>query len=161
MEVIVFYVFAVLIILSAAVILFTQNILYAALSLVICLLGVAAIYVFSAAEFLAAAQIMVYVGGILVLTIFAIMLTRKVGESADTVYRKQYPAYVLAALVCVLLCISFDGFYQQKNDFVLPLVSTKVLGINLMTFQLVPFEAVAILLLISLIGAGILSVKKD
>ena len=162
MDIIVFYAFSVLVLLSAGLILFTKNVLYAALSLVVCLLGVAAIYVFSAAEFLAVAQVMVYVGGVLVLTIFAIMLTRKIGETAeDAGHRKQFWAYGLSAVICVLLCMSFNGFYQQTQSIVLPVTGTKVLGINLMTFQLVPFEAVAILLLISLIGAGILSVRKD
>lgn len=162
MDSIVFYAFSVLVILSGAVILFTKNVLYAALSLVVCLLGVAAVYVFSAAEFLAVAQVMVYVGGVLVLTIFAIMLTRKIGEPAeDTGHRKQLWAYGLSAVICVLLCMSFNGFYQQKQNLELPIASTNVLGINLMTFQLVPFEAIAILLLVALIGAGVLSVKKD
>ena len=162
MEAIIFYVFAALIVVSALLILFTKNVLYAALSLVICLLGVAAVYVFSGAEFLAVSQVMVYVGGVLVLTIFAIMLTRKIGESAEDVNTgKKYWGLGLAISTCILLCMAFHNFYQEKIDYKLPIVSTKTIGINLMTFQIIPFEAIAILLLVSLIGAGVLSIRKD
>src|ERR1700740_2768416 len=73
----IFYFFAALTILCAGAIIFIKNVLYCALCLLGCFLGIAALYVFAFADFLAVTQIMIYIGGVLVLLIFGIMLTRR------------------------------------------------------------------------------------
>jgi NADH-quinone oxidoreductase subunit J len=72
-----FYGFSALAIGAALTILFTRNVMYAALCLFIALLGVAALYVLAGADFLAITQLLIYVGGVLVLLIFGVMLTHR------------------------------------------------------------------------------------
>src|SRR5436309_4446362 len=76
----VFYGFALLTIASAAAVAFSSNIVYSAFSLMGTLFGVAALYVFLAADFVAAAQVLIYIGGILVLILFAVMLTHRIAN---------------------------------------------------------------------------------
>ena len=75
---IVFYVFAVITVVSAFVVVFSRNIMYAAFSLLFTFFGVAGLYVLLSADFLAVTQILIYVGGILVLLLFGVMLTNNV-----------------------------------------------------------------------------------
>ena len=78
----VFIAFMVLTLASALVVLLTKNVLYAAFSLLGTFLGVSALYVLAGADFLAVAQILVYVGGVLVLLIFGVMLTNQQGNKS-------------------------------------------------------------------------------
>ena len=86
----IFYSFAGLTLLSALFILFTRNILYAAFALMLTFLGVAGIFIFLGAEFVAITQVLVYVGGIVILIVFGVMLTNRLkGEKVTTgVYRR-------------------------------------------------------------------------
>ena len=77
-SVVIFYAFAVLTVGSAAAVAFSSNIVYSAFALMGTLFGVAAMYVFLAADFVAAAQLLIYIGGILVLILFAVMLTHRI-----------------------------------------------------------------------------------
>ncbi|HSQ75876.1 MAG TPA: NADH-quinone oxidoreductase subunit J, partial [Bacteroidota bacterium] len=74
---IVFYIFAAITVLSAFVVVFSRNLMYAACSLLFTFFGVAGLYILLHADFLAVTQILIYVGGILVLLLFGIMLTSK------------------------------------------------------------------------------------
>ncbi|MGB3588505.1 MAG: NADH-quinone oxidoreductase subunit J, partial [Tunicatimonas sp.] len=103
-EVAAFYVFAGLVVLSALVVLFTRNILYAAFSLLLTFLGVSAVYVLAGADFLAVMQIMVYVGGVLVLLIFGVMLTNQVaGKSVRTQHHNQFWGLLIGSALFFLL----------------------------------------------------------
>ncbi|MBI4713338.1 MAG: NADH-quinone oxidoreductase subunit J, partial [Planctomycetes bacterium] len=77
---VIFYAFAALVVGSAFIVAFSRNIVYSAFALLLTFFGVAGLYVFLAAEFLAAAQVLIYVGGILVLILFAVMLTNKITD---------------------------------------------------------------------------------
>src|SRR5512135_2345235 len=84
---IVFYFFAAMTVTSAAVVVFSRNLIHNAFALLFTFFGVAGLYVFLGADFLAATQMVIYVGGILVLLIFGVMLTQKISEmklSAET-----------------------------------------------------------------------------
>lgn len=158
-----FYLFAFFAVVSAAVILFSDNILYAAFSLVITFLCVAGIYVIAGAEFLAITQIMVYVGGIVVLLIFGVMLTNKIsGKSMITQSRNKFlGGLVCLSLIALLLYGVFQiNFYaldqQQGGEF----NNVEQLGIGLMSNYILPFEVVAILLLAALIGAATIAGHK-
>src|ERR1043165_5263419 len=74
----VFYVFAAITLVSGGLVVFSRNIIYSAFSLLFTFFGVAGIYVLLNADFLAVAQVLIYVGGILVLLLFGVMLTNKV-----------------------------------------------------------------------------------
>src|SRR5512137_23304 len=101
----VFYFLAVLAVGGAGGVAFSRNILYSALGLLAALLGVAGLYVFLSADFLAVAQVMIYIGGVLVL--FAVMLTNRIGEvqisnaSLGWASGAIFSALVLAAMLVV------------------------------------------------------------
>lgn len=151
-----FYIFSGLLLLSALFILITKNVLYAAFSLVVSLLSVAAIYVFAQAEFLAITQIMIYVGGIIVLIIFGVMLTNKVGKEAlliksgNRFWGLGIMGSLSALLIATVVRINVGLISSNTTS---ELTTTNKLGVGIMTDYVLPFELVAILLLVVLIGA--------
>jgi NADH:ubiquinone oxidoreductase subunit 6 (subunit J) len=158
----VFYFFGIAAAASALLLMFTRNVFYGALLLITTLLSVAGLYVLSFAEFVAVTQIMVYAGGVLVLIIFGIMLTARLGEKPLTVgHGNLFSATLLCAALFVILAVFLkfpDGAFSAANageNFI------KIIGVNLMTDYLVPFEIAAILLLVSLIGAAVIASNKS
>ncbi len=130
-------------------------------ALVVTFLSVAALYVLVGAEFLAITQIMIYVGGIVVLLIFGVMLTNKL-EGKALVTSSHRP--VVGVLVAIVL---FVGLYSTIGavDFTTgqaatPANNIKTLGIGLMTNYILPFEVAAIVLLLGLIGASTIASNK-
>ena len=81
----IFYVFVFIIIAASLLIIFTRNVMHAVFSTMLVFLGIAGLYVLMQAEFIAATQIMVYVGGVLVLLIFGVMLTTRTGDRKSVV----------------------------------------------------------------------------
>lgn len=168
-----FWSFAGLTIVGALAVLFTRNVLYAAFCLLLTLLGVAGLFVLASADFLAVAQIMIYVGGVLVLVIFGVMLTHK--PEPDAALNAQQPNPVPALnrpgsrptwLIGLLVAGGlFAGLYTvlSQTNFTLlthePFRQTTVgtIGIQLMTAYSLPFEIAGILLLAALVGAAYLS----
>lgn len=168
-----FYGFAALAIGGALALLLTRNVLYSAFFLLLTLIGVAALFVLASADFLAVAQIMVYVGGVLVLIIFGVMLTGKAdasvppvpGQSAAsrpnhilTRNRSWWVALlvaggVFAALYSLLVRASF--VLLSRSPFRQTTVDT--IGRQLMTEYVLPFEIAGILLLAALVGAAYLA----
>lgn len=173
---IVFFLFIALTLGGATTVLLTRNVLYAAYSLLLALLGVAGLFVFASADFLAVSQIVIYVGGVLVLVLFGVMLTskpvRSTPSSTDvpserpntilTESRRPWLGIALAGGVCwglcrLLLSAHFVMFERQPPTF-----STTVdtIGRQLMTEYVLPFEIVSMLLLVALVGAGFLAKKR-
>jgi len=156
-ELILFYSFAALAVIPAVAILITSKVIYAAYLLLVSLLGVAALYVFAGADFLAVAQIMIYIGGVIVLLIFGIMLTSKTKENnALTVTSKNTTLGLLISLsVFTILVFSFlsNNFSEVNTETTNHKSTLSFVGKNLMTDYAFPFEAVGLLILIALIGA--------
>ncbi len=156
-EIVVFYLFGGFAVLSALFILFTKKILHAAFALILTLLSVAAFYVFSGADFLAAAQIMIYVGGILVLLIFGVMFTnQKDGTGLFTSNRNTFVGTLVAIATFGLL-----GYIQyiltlglEKTAENTEKTTTVNVGVSLMSDYVLPFEVAGVLLLVALIGAS-------
>jgi NADH-quinone oxidoreductase subunit J len=152
----VFYVFALITVCSAFIVVFSKNIIYAAFSLLFTFFGVAGLYVLLRADFLAVAQVLIYVGGILVLLLFGVMLTNKViNVELKTGTIHTIPALILVAIVAG----TFAGlFYSTWRGTAAPsstLQSTTTsLGELLMTGYLLPFEVASVILLVALIGAA-------
>jgi NADH-quinone oxidoreductase subunit J len=97
---ILFFVFALITIVSACIVVFSKNLMYAAFSLLFTFFGVAALYVLLYADFLAVTQVLIYVGGILVLLLFGVMLTSKVVKvEIQTGTLHVVPAMILRALL--------------------------------------------------------------
>lgn len=156
---IVFYLFALITLASAFVVVFSRNIIYAAFSLLFTFFGVAGLYVLLQADFLAVAQILIYVGGILVLLLFGVMLTNKVvNVELKTGTIHAVPALILVAIVAGTLA---GLFYSTWKSVPTPSASlpttTKTLGEMLMTGYLLPFEVASVILLVALIGAAMMA----
>jgi NADH:ubiquinone oxidoreductase subunit 6 (subunit J) len=148
---------------SAVGIVVSRNVFYAALLVIICLLSVAAIYIMTYAEFVAVTQIMVYAGGILVVIIFGIMLTSKLGSAP--VHVQHANLFTGLMLTVPLLIVLLNGFAGERpeNGTGSPLHQPDIIntiGINLMTEYVLPFEIAGVLLLITLIGAASIASHK-
>jgi NADH-quinone oxidoreductase subunit J len=156
---IVFYVFAALTAVSAFVVVFTKNIMYAAFSLLFTFIGVAGLYVLLHADFLAVTQILIYVGGILVLLLFGVMLTNNVvSVDIKTGTLNSIPALVIAAAVFGSLTVAFyKSWGQIAEPATAPTATTRAIGELLMTGYALPFEVASVVLLAALIGAAFMA----
>jgi NADH-quinone oxidoreductase subunit J len=153
---IVFFVFAFITVVSGFIVVFSKNIIYSAFSLLFTFFGVAGLYVLLQADFLAVTQVLIYVGGILVLMLFGVMLTNKViNVDLKTGTLNTIPALLLVAIVAGTLSGLF--YSSWKNTSAHPSTiqtTTKTLGAMLMTGYLLPFEIASVILLVALIGAA-------
>ncbi|MEZ0542578.1 NADH-quinone oxidoreductase subunit J family protein [Fibrella arboris] len=170
-----FFSFIVITLSSAVGLLLTRNVLYAAYLLLLTLVGVAALFVFVGADFLAVSQLVVYVGGVLVLVLFGVMLTNKQpsvlpdGKPANersnailTENRRPWLAILLAGGLFWGLSRLLINAHFVVFDRPLATVPTTidVIGQQLMTEYVLPFEMISILLLVALVGAGYLAKYK-
>jgi len=147
------YLFVGAAIVAPAYMLFTRNIMYAVLCLIVTLMALAGIFVLHAAEFVAVAQLMIYVGGVIVLLLFAVMLTQRIGGKVlqtGIIQRFTGPLAVIL-LFSLLIPVLMDFPAGELNGTEGNIQS---LGIRLLTDFLVPMEIVAVLLLVVLIGAA-------
>lgn len=154
---IVFYLFAAIAIISSVFILFTRNILYAAFALVITLLCVAVFYIFANAEFLAVTQIMIYVGGIVVLMIFGVMLTSKASSTGS---QPATTNVFMGAVVAVgMMIVLIYGVLRMNLSALKSTSGNRIedIGQGLMTEFVFPFEIAAVLLLIALVAAAVIA----
>jgi len=140
----------------------TKNIVHAALYLVVVLAGVAAIYILLAAEFTAAVQVLVYIGAIVVLFLFGIMLTRApIGATAELDNDQRGVAVVVALfLLGVLGAVLQDAFGSTKLPADLAPQRTADVGTSIFQTYVIPFEVVSVLLLAALVGAVVLA-RRD
>ncbi|QRR02770.1 NADH-quinone oxidoreductase subunit J family protein [Dyadobacter sandarakinus] len=169
MEQLAFYVFAAIAVLAGLFILFSKNLVYGAFALFLAFLGVAALYILAGADFLGVAQIMIYVGGVLVLLIFGIMLTRKLVSHDPTAHnrvevatgRTAWGAIIGSLLFFGLLKIIFQADFLMSGEEMISRSTIKTIGVELMTSHLLPFEVAGILLLVALVGAAYLAVHRN
>lgn len=135
-----------------------RNLIRAALGLIIALIGIAGIYFVLEAEFVAVVQILIYVGAISILILFAVMLTRGLMKRDLPAQNSQWIAaafialVLFAALLYVILNTKWRAVETQVAGDLIP-----KLGTELMTTYLLPFEAVSLLLLAALIGAIVIA----
>lgn len=152
--------FVVLSVMPTLYILLTKNVMRAAFALLATFLGVAGLYVFLQAYFIAVAQLMVYVGGILVLIIFGIMLSTGKGETFKVVtgIKNQVAGIaIFSSIVAGLGYLIYKSDWETVPTDNFSLGKTEALGIGLMTKYILPFEVVGIILLIALIAAVYIS----
>lgn len=132
-----------------------KNLMYAALGLMGCLISLAGIYALLHAEFLAATQLLIYAGGVLVLIIFGIMLTNRIaGKPLLTAATHWSFGITLSVGVASVLIISFHQTQFESRITSQVSMNSQALGIELMSTYVAPFEVSGVLLLISLIGAA-------
>ena len=161
----IFYGFALVTVASALVVVTVRNIVHAAFSLMVTLFGVAGLYVFLQADFLAATQVIVYVGGILVLILFGVMMTSGRLEMRIHIERGQLllgGIIALALLMMLLTVIANTPVWKNLTDdgTELPPTTERIGELILNGPFLLPFEVVSVLLLVALIGAALISRKE-
>ncbi len=161
----VFILLALITIISALFVVLTGNIAKAAFSLLFTFLGLAGLYILLAADFIAATQVMVYVGGILVLLLFGVMLTRTADKGPTMSVRpmKAFPSLVLATGVFIVLqAVNFLTDWSAPAEGAgLPATTVDGLGRLFLGKYMLPFEVASVLLLIVLIGAMFLARKEE
>jgi NADH-quinone oxidoreductase subunit J len=155
-----FYGFAALILVCGGMVAFSRNIVHAGFALLGVFSGVAGLFGLASATFIAAAQLIVYVGGVLVVILFAVMLTKGIGDPRrSNPMIHPVPALVVSiglTALCVLAALSFHGGAPQPEsaDSVAPL------GDALLGPFLLPFEFLSLLLLAVLVGA-VMTVRRE
>ncbi|MFC7525977.1 NADH-quinone oxidoreductase subunit J [Parapedobacter sp. GCM10030251] len=177
MTALLFYGFATVAIASAWLLVSIRNIARSLFLFFIVLFSVAGLYVFALADFVAITQILVYVGGVLVLMLFAFMLSNKellkdlqVGVSHFFALPAWQSAVIAASFLAVLIYTSLQlgaeepswiSASREKDTVIMPTDQTiQHIGIQLMTRYLLPFEIVSVLLMAALIGAAHLTRKE-
>jgi len=176
LNVVAFYMLAGMSVCSALMIVFSKNVVQSIFLLVVVFIGIAGIYMISGAEFVGVTQILVYVGGILILLMFGIMLTNRMdGQELTTGHKRLIPAVIIGgALIFILTSTVLKNSERFKTDswtiypplsaesmknFKFPeseMTNTQSIGINLMTDQVLALEITAVLLLVALVGAAYL-----
>ena len=146
---------------SAFMVVQSKSLLYSAYALLFTFIGVTGLYIFLWADFLAIVQVVVYVGGILVLIIFGIMLTNKITSVniSHTSMQKSVGAVVVIGFIGLLGYMILNTPWLVLSNAE-PSDTTSAIGRLLLMDYLLPFEAVSLLLLGALIGATTLS-RKD
>ena len=126
------------------------------------LFGVACLYAYMGADFLAAAQVLIYIGGILVLILFGVMLTHRVyGLNLKSVTSQLLPGLMgfLALLVVILMSVLRARWPEAMP--VEPAPTTARIGEAFLTTYILPFEVASVLLLIALVGAATMVRRKE
>ena len=163
LDLIIFYIFATIAVVSAILVITRQNAVHSAMFLAATLLSVAGIFLSLRAEFLAGVQVIVYVGGILVLFVFVIMLV----PTDRAMFERRYNRQGRIALVTAAILIAELGWgiYSGRDSFEFPTEAiepavegnSQWVGTVLYQNYLLPFEIASILLLVAIIGAVVLS----
>tara|TARA_Y100000996_G_scaffold328880_1_gene264998 strand:+ start:691 stop:1179 length:489 start_codon:yes stop_codon:yes gene_type:complete len=139
----------------------SKNLVHAAVYLFFSLFLIAGLYIFLYADFLAAVQVIVYVGGILVLIIFGVMLTNRLEKpSINISSMNQFLAGLLCLFFFIIQCFAiFNGKWISSNNQIIE-NSSETIGRLILHEYLLPFEIVSILLLGALVGAATIARKK-
>ena len=155
---IIFYALAILTVGSSAVVAFSNNIVHSTFALLGAFMGVVGIYVLLAADFVAMVQLLVYVGGILVLTLFAVMLTQGISDvtvSNRAVGRIPALVIVVVAVALMMTAVVRTPWHQEAATKTNP--TTYGIGNAFLGPYVLPFEIASVVLLASLLGAVVIS----
>lgn len=160
---ILFWVMAVVMGVSAIRVVTSSNVVHAALYLVATLLGAAIMYVLLYAEFVAWVQVLVYVGAIVVLMLFGLMLTRApIGKGSFDNDQRPLAAICALAVFVVSSVIMIDAFDGREIDFTREVGTTsEQVGNAIFSDFVLPFEVVSVLLLAALVGAVVIARRDE
>jgi NADH-quinone oxidoreductase subunit J len=153
-----FYITAVAMVAGALLTVLAKNILHSAIALIGTFFGSAILYFLLSAEFVAVAQVMVYIGGVVVFIVFAILLTSHLGEkNLGTSRLRKILAVFFSIIVAILAVTLLKEVGETEQTVAESFASLSEIGKRLLSPSdngfLLPFEAISLLLLISLIGA--------
>ena len=149
-----FYIVAAVMVGSAAAMIWKSSIVHSALFLVVSLASVAGLFILLHAEFVAAVQILIYVGAVMILLLFAIMMTQKAGVTVTNPPNRQaWLAGIFALVLLVVMVGVFSGATWNTSNDILRIDTVTVLGNLLFNDYVLPFEIASMLLLAALIGS--------
>ena len=156
-----FYIIAAVMVAAALRLVTTSNIVHAALYLVVVLAGVAAQFVLLGAEFVGVTQVLVYIGAVIVLFLFGVMLTRaSMGDDDSVADEKRAMAAVVGVLLFAVMAIALIDSFEDLRVVSDEPQSVVAVSDSIFSQYIVPFEAVSVLLLAALIGAIVVA-RKD
>jgi len=170
LQLVLFYIFSAIAIVSAILLITRHNVVHSAAFLGSTLFAVAGIFLTLHAEFLAGVQVIVYVGGILVLFVFVIMLISVERSERERQFNRQWTIALITSAILIFE-IAY-GLYEGRDSLVLPAVvlppvagtvvagNSERVGVALYTTYLLPFEIASILLLVAVVGAVVLAKKR-
>lgn len=159
-EVAAFYILSGLVLASGWSVVRNENLFHAGLSLIVCFVGVAGLYVNLDAPFLGAMQVLIYAGAIAVLLLFGFMLTHDLMKPKGERYQNAAGAVTAVMLATVLVAvIGVTEWYPASGQSVT--FGVESLARSYMTTYLMPFEVVAVLLLAALMGSVVIARKEE
>ncbi len=145
---------------GASVVAFSRSIIYAAVGLIFSLMGVAGLYVYLGADFIAVAQVMIYVGGVVILILFAILLTQGLGTLELSNPQFNAPvAFVVVVFLAGILLFTLLGTQLLQNPSAYT-ATTKKIGDLLLSRYVLPFEIISVLIVVVIMGAAVM-VRKE
>jgi NADH-quinone oxidoreductase subunit J len=168
MDTILFYVFAVLVLGGGVLTITRRNAVHSAISLIVSLMGVAGLYLLQQAEFLFAVQIILYVGGIMLLFLFVIMLVNLDQAARERQFNRAWPVG-LAAVLAVGAEVGYFLYRGQASFHIaeagggmppLPLGNTALIAESLFSEYLLPFEIASLLLLVAVVGSVAMAKRR-
>jgi NADH-quinone oxidoreductase subunit J len=167
-DTILFYIFAVMVLAGGILTITRRSAVHSAISLIVSLLGVAGLYLLQQAEFLFAVQIMLYVGGIMLLFLFVIMLVNLDQAARERQFNKQW----MVALAAVAVVAAQMGYFIYRGKEAFRIADTAVpapppgigntewLADSLFSEYLLPFEIASVLLLVAIVGSVVMAKKR-
>ena len=170
LQLVLFYIFSAIAIVSAILLITRHNVVHSAAFLGSTLFAVAGIFLTLHAEFLAGVQVIVYVGGILVLFVFVIMLISVERSERERQFNRQWAIALITSAILIFEIVY--GLYEGRDSLVLPAAvpppvagtvvagNSERVGVALYTTYLLPFEIASILLLVAVVGAVVLAKKR-
>jgi NADH-quinone oxidoreductase subunit J len=167
-ETILFYLFAILVLGGGILTITRRNAIHSAISLIVSLMGVAGLYLLQQAEFLFVVQIIIYIGGIMLLFLFVIMLVNLDQAAKERQFNRQW-LIAVAAVAAVAVEIAYFLF-KGKNAFQIAsdvagtvadsVGNTEVVADSLFREYLLPFEIASLLLLVAVVGSVVMAKKR-
>jgi len=162
LEVIGFWILAVVLVSSALAVVLTKNLFHSVLWLALALTGTAGIFLMLNAEFLAGVQILLYAGGVITVVVFAIVVTeRLVGERLSHTSRGLIGGAAVAGLVLLLVVNTLARIPLPTIRIPFAEDPTLLIGREVMTRYVLPFELLAVILLVSLLSASYFARPED
>jgi NADH-quinone oxidoreductase subunit J len=162
-----FYAIAATMVAAALVVVTSRNVVRSALALIVVFAGVAAQFVILAAEFLAITQVLVYIGAIMVLMLFGIMLTRaKIGRDDNMTNEHWWVGVLTALLLAGVMCYALVDYFgddplpAERQIATVDGSNTATVSDAIFSQYLIPFEVISVLLLAALVGAIVIA-RKD
>jgi NADH-quinone oxidoreductase subunit J len=168
LDTVLFYLFALLVLGGGILTITRHNAVHSAISLIVSLLGVAGLYLLQQAEFLFAVQIILYIGGIMLLFLFVIMLVNLDQAAKERQFNRQWLIALAAvaavgAEVAIFIYKGKDSFHiaESAANILAPGVkNTEVLADSLFSEYLLPFEIASLLLLVAVVGSVVMAKKR-